>query len=53
MEPIEEQWNPPSSPDITSSLWMNIADAKKAVKTWLLDQGESWANSDQNNKNRL
>ena len=32
---------------------MNIADAKKAVKTWLLDQGESWANSDQNNKNRL
>ena len=53
MEPIEEQWNPSSSPDITSSLWMNITDIKKAVKTWLLNQGESQANSNQNNKNRL
>ena len=46
MESIEEQWNPPSPPDILSSSWINTADAKKAVKTWLLDQGESWANSD-------
>ena len=43
MESIEEQWIPPSPPDILSSSWINIADAKKAVKTWLLDQGEPWA----------
>ena len=42
MEPIEEQWNPPSSPDITSDSWMNMSDAKKAVKIWILDRGELW-----------
>jgi hypothetical protein len=53
MEPIEEQWNPPSSPDITSDSWMNISDAKKAVKIWILDRGESWGVPTQNNKTRL
>jgi hypothetical protein len=42
MESIEEQWNPSSSPDIVSDSWMNIIDAKKAVKIWILDRGESW-----------
>ena len=32
MEPIEEQWNPYSSPDIMSDLWINISDIKKAIK---------------------
>jgi hypothetical protein len=53
MEPIEEQWNPLSSPDIMSDLWMNISDAKKAIKIWILDRGESWGDSSQNNKTRL
>ena len=53
MEPIEEQWNPPSSPDIMSDSWMNISDAKKAIKTWILDRGESWGVPSQNNKTRL
>jgi hypothetical protein len=53
MESIEEQWNPPSSPDILSDSWMNITDAKKAVKIWILDRIESWAPSTQNNKTRL
>jgi hypothetical protein len=26
MESIEEQWNPPSTPDIMSDSWMNMAD---------------------------
>jgi hypothetical protein len=47
MEPIEEQWNPPSSPDIMSDSWINISDAKKAIKIWILDRGESWASSTQ------
>jgi hypothetical protein len=53
MEPIEEQWNPPSPPDIISDSWMNITDAKKAVKIWILDRGESWGPSTHNNKTRL
>jgi hypothetical protein len=53
MDSIEEQWNPPSSPDIVSDSWMNIADAKKAVKIWILDDGESWGPSAQNNKTPL
>ena len=53
MEPIEELWNPPSSPDIMSDLWMNISDAKKAIKIWILDRGESWGHATQNNKTRL
>jgi hypothetical protein len=53
MESIEEQWNPPSPPDIMSDLWMNIKNAKKAVKIWILDRGESWDSSSQNNKTRL
>ena len=53
MEPIEEQWSPLSSPDIISDSWMNITDAKKAVKIWILDRGESWGPSTHNNKTRL
>src|SRR3981189_1293327 len=53
MESIEEQWNPPSPPDILSDSWTNISDAKKAVKIWILDRGESWAPSNHNNKTRL
>jgi hypothetical protein len=49
MESIEEQWNPPTSTDILSDSWMDIASAKKAAKTWILDRGESWAPTDQNN----
>jgi hypothetical protein len=51
MESIEEQWNPPTSTDILSDSWMDIASAKKAAKTWILDRGESWAPTDQNNQN--
>jgi hypothetical protein len=50
MESIEEQWNHPPPRDITSDLRMDIANAKKAVKTWILDHGESWALSTRNNK---
>jgi hypothetical protein len=32
---------------------MNITDAKKAVKIWILDRSESWGPSTQNNKTRL
>jgi hypothetical protein len=53
MESIEEQWNPPTSTDILSDSWMDIASAKKAAKTWILDRGESWAPTDQNNQKRL
>jgi hypothetical protein len=53
MGSIEEQWNPKPSTDITSRSWDNIADAKKAVKTWILDRGESWAPSNKSNKIRL
>jgi hypothetical protein len=53
MESIEEQWDPPSSLDILSDSWTNISDAKKAVKIWILDRGESWAPSNQSNKIRL
>jgi hypothetical protein len=50
MESIEEQWNPPTSTDILSDSWMDIASAKKAAKTWILDRGESWAPTDQTTK---
>jgi hypothetical protein len=40
MEPIEEQWNLPTPPDILTDSWTNIIDAKKAVKIWILDRGE-------------
>jgi hypothetical protein len=53
MELIEEQWNPPSSLDIMSDLWMNMSDVKKAIKIWILDRGESWGVPTQNNKTRL
>jgi hypothetical protein len=43
MESIEEQWNPPGPQDIMSDLWMNIKDAKQAVKIWLLDRGNPGA----------
>jgi MULE transposase domain len=53
MESTDEQWNPEPSIDIISKSWLNIADAKKAVKIWILDRGESWAPSNQSNKTRL
>jgi hypothetical protein len=53
VESIEEQWNPELSTDILSKSWPNITDAKRAVKIWILDRGESWAPSTQNNKFRL
>src|SRR5258708_5528194 len=43
MQSIEDQWTLSSSDDITSKFWDNIADAKKAIKTWILDRHESWA----------
>ena len=43
MESIEEQWNHPLPPDVTSDSWIDIANAKSAVKTWILDRAESWA----------
>ena len=30
-----------------------MANAKKAVKIWILDRGESWGNTTQNNKTQL
>ena len=53
MESIEEQWSPPTSTDILSDSWMDIASAKKAARTCILDRGESWALSNQDNKTRL
>jgi hypothetical protein len=53
LESIEEQWSPPSPPDIMSNSWTNPADAKKAIKIWILDRGESWGRYTQNNKTRL
>lgn len=53
MESIEEQWSLLPTSDITSKSWASITDAKKAVKTWFLDRGESWAPSTHNNKTRL
>jgi hypothetical protein len=54
MGSIEEQWNPPSCPDIVSESWTNMAEAKKAVKIWILDRGESWGGRpSQNNKTCL
>jgi hypothetical protein len=53
MESIEEQWNPPTSTNILSNPWTDIASAKKAVKIWIHERGESWAPSTQNNKTRL
>ena len=53
MEPIDEQWNPEPAMNIMSRSWPNIIDAKKAVKTWILDRGESWGPSNESNKIRL
>ena len=53
MESIEEQWSPPTSTDILSDSWIDITTAKKAAKTWILDRGESWAPSNQDNNKRL
>jgi hypothetical protein len=53
MESTEEQWNAPTSPDILTNSWINIANAKKAVKIWILDRGESWGYVTQNNKTKL
>jgi hypothetical protein len=54
MESIEEQWGPPlDSTDILSDSWMDMANTKKAVKIWILDCGESWGNSTQNNITQL
>jgi hypothetical protein len=53
MESIREQWNPSKPLDIISDSWMNIIEAKQAIKIWILDCGESWAPSTQNNKSRL
>jgi hypothetical protein len=53
MESIGGEWNPELSMDIISKSWPNIADAKKAVKICILDRGESWGPSAQNNKMRL
>jgi hypothetical protein len=50
MESIYEQWNPEPTIDILSKSWPNITDAKKAVKTWILDRGESWTPSNKSNK---
>jgi hypothetical protein len=52
MESIEEQWAAPTSPDILTNSWIDIADAKKAVKIWIRDRGESWGRVTQN-KTRL
>jgi hypothetical protein len=41
MGPIEEQWDASEPLDITSNSWMNITEAKQAVKIWILDRGES------------
>ena len=44
MQSIQDQWTASSSnDDITSKSWDNIADAKKAIKTWILDRHETWA----------
>jgi hypothetical protein len=51
-ERTEEQWAPAST-DILSQLWDNITEAKKAVKIWILDRGESWAPSNHTNRIRL
>ena len=53
MESIEEQWNPEPAIDIMSNSWLDIVDAKKAVKIWILDRGESWAPANESNKIRL
>jgi hypothetical protein len=36
-----------------SDSWMNMSDAKKAIKIWILDRGESWGIPSQNNQTRL
>jgi hypothetical protein len=53
MESIRDQWDPSKPLDIVSQSWMNITEAKQAVKIWILDRGESWGPSTQNNKSRL
>jgi hypothetical protein len=53
MQSTEDQWTSSSSDDIVSKFWDNIADAKKAVKTWILDRHESWAPAHHNDRKRL
>ena len=53
METIDEQWNSAPAIDIMSRSWPNIIDAKMAVKTWILDRGESWGPSNESNGIRL
>jgi hypothetical protein len=53
MESIEEQWNTPVSTNILDRSWANINDAKKAVKIWILDHGESWGPYTLSNQVRL
>jgi hypothetical protein len=53
IESTKDQWTPPTSSDILSKSWATLPEAKKAAKIWILDRGESWAPTDQNNKHRL
>jgi hypothetical protein len=53
MESIEEQWTLPTPTDIMSDSWTDINSAKKAVKIWILDRGESWKPSNTSNQSRL
>ena len=54
MQSIQDQWTSSSSnDDITSQFWDNIADAKKAIKTWILDRHESWAPTKHNDTKSL
>ena len=53
MESIEEQWSPEPVIDIISKSWPDIVDAKKAVKIWILNCGESWAPANKSNKIQL
>jgi hypothetical protein len=53
IELTEDRWISPKSSDILSKSWATLPEAKKAAKIWILDRGESWAPTDQNNKRRL
>ena len=53
IESTKDQWAPPTSSDILSKSWATLPEAKKAAKVWILDRGESWAPTGQNNKQRL
>lgn len=53
MESAEDQWTLSLPENIISQSWDKIADAKRAVKTWILDRHESWAPAHHNDKTRL